>query len=69
MKAADFADELKRLCELAGEGIVSVERETIALTPVLGRLLVRVAAAVFDRYLPRDAYRNGLPANLASKVG
>jgi hypothetical protein len=34
----------------------------------LGRLLVRVVAAVFDRYLPRHAFREGLSAH-ASKVG
>jgi len=35
----------------------------------LGRLLVRVVAAVFDAYLPPEAFREGLPAHLSSKVG
>jgi oxygen-independent coproporphyrinogen-3 oxidase len=62
-----FADELARVNEL-GE-LAIVEPEEIRLTAPLGRLLVRVVAAVFDRYLPRDAYRDGLPSHLASKVG
>jgi hypothetical protein len=28
-----------------------------------------VVAAVFGAYLPPEAYRNGLPAHLSSKVG
>jgi hypothetical protein len=31
--------------------------------------LVRVVAAVFDRYLPKFAFREGLPEAQASKVG
>ncbi|MCI0457986.1 MAG: oxygen-independent coproporphyrinogen III oxidase [Gemmataceae bacterium] len=64
-----FADELRRLDELVGEGIVFVDAGAIRLTEPLGRLLARVAAAAFDRYLPPGAYREGLPAALASKVG
>jgi oxygen-independent coproporphyrinogen-3 oxidase len=64
-----FASELSRLRDLEGEGLVRREADRILLTAPLGRLLVRVVAAVFDRYLPADAYRNGLPAHLASKVG
>lgn len=63
-----FAAELDRLRELEADGLVEVGDE-IRLTPVLGRLLVRVVAAAFDRYLPAGAYRHGLPAALASKVG
>lgn len=64
-----FADELRRLASLADDGLVALEDERIVLTVPLGRLLVRVVAAVFDRYLPPDAYRVGLPAHLSSKVG
>ena len=48
---------------------VATDKETISLTAPLGRLLVRVAAAVFDRYLPSTAFRDGLPAYMSSKVG
>lgn len=64
-----FHDECKRLRELADDGLVTIDSATIRLTQPLGRLLVRVVAAVFDAYLPRNAYREGMPANLLSKVG
>jgi oxygen-independent coproporphyrinogen-3 oxidase len=64
-----FADEQERLRDLESYGLVQCDRETIRLTAPLGRLLVRVVAAVFDSYLPRHAYCEGLPANLASRVG
>lgn len=63
-----FADEERRLRELSDEGLVTNVADAICLTEPLGRLLVRVVAAVFDRYLPRDAFRTGLSAH-ASKVG
>lgn len=66
---AYFADELQRLDVLVREGLVQVEPETIRVTAPLGRLLVRVVAAVFDRYLPANAYREGLAGPQASKVG
>ncbi len=64
-----FADEIARLRDLERDGIVRLAADAIELTPVLGRLLMRVAAAVFDAYLPRDAYRVGLPAAASSAVG
>jgi oxygen-independent coproporphyrinogen-3 oxidase len=64
-----FAGELERLRTLADDGLVELKSESIAVTPVLGRLLVRVVATVFDRYLPRDAYLVGLPVNQAPRVG
>jgi oxygen-independent coproporphyrinogen-3 oxidase len=64
-----FADELDRLADLEADGLVEVTPDAVRLTPVLGRLLVRVAAAVFDAYLPPDSFREGLPSHLASKVG
>lgn len=64
-----FADELGRLQVLIDEGIAENDGEAVRLTPVLGRLLVRVAAAVFDRYLPPEAFREGLGQEQSSKVG
>jgi oxygen-independent coproporphyrinogen-3 oxidase len=64
-----FADELKRLQELIDEGIAEEDEETVRLTEPLGRLLVRVVAAVFDRYLPPTAFREGLSLQASSKVG
>lgn len=66
---AYFASELDRLRTLESQGIVELDPRSIRLTPLLGRLLVRVVAAVFDRYLPPQAYREGLPAGGSSKVG
>jgi oxygen-independent coproporphyrinogen-3 oxidase len=63
-----FADEQSRLRELDDEGLVALEADAVRLTAPLGRLLVRVVAAVFDRYLPADAFRAGLSAR-ASQVG
>jgi oxygen-independent coproporphyrinogen-3 oxidase len=64
-----FADELRRVDELAADGLVLVEPEVLRLTSPLGSLLVRVVAAVFDKYLPATAYRDGLPTHLSSRVG
>lgn len=64
-----FADELVRLSELADEGLVHAQSDSLRLTVPLGRLLVRVVAAVFDRYLPPAAFREGLPPAQSSKVG
>jgi oxygen-independent coproporphyrinogen-3 oxidase len=64
-----FRVEQEALARLSEEGLVEIEGGTVRLTEPLGRLLVRVVAAVFDRYLPPDAYRNGLPAQQSSRVG
>jgi oxygen-independent coproporphyrinogen-3 oxidase len=64
-----FGDELKRLHELVDEGIAEHDDEAVRLTQPLGRLLVRVIAAVFDRYLPPTAFREGLAPQESSKVG
>jgi hypothetical protein len=63
-----FGEEESRLRALSEQGLVILETDIIRLTAPLGRLLVRVVAAVFDRFLPRDAFRKGLSAH-ASKVG
>ena len=63
-----FAAELERLPELIDEGLANVDGTAIRLT-ALGRLLVRVIAAVFDAYLSAEAFRTGLAQNLSSKVG
>lgn len=64
-----FAPELMRLDALADDGLVVQEAERVRLTAPLGRLLVRVVAAAFDAYLPPEAWREGLPPQLASRVG
>ncbi|MCS7047372.1 MAG: hypothetical protein NZO58_13525, partial [Gemmataceae bacterium] len=64
-----FSNELRQLRLLEAEGLVTLEGPCIRLTTTLGRLLVRVVAAVFDCYLPADAFQRGLPANQSSKVG
>jgi hypothetical protein len=48
---------------------VEVHGKAVRLTEPLGRLLVRVATAVFDRYPPPTAFREGLAPYLSSKVG
>jgi oxygen-independent coproporphyrinogen-3 oxidase len=63
-----FADAMPRLRTLSDEGLVALEAGAVRLTMPLGRLLARVVAAVFDSYLPGDAFRAGLSAH-ASKVG
>jgi oxygen-independent coproporphyrinogen-3 oxidase len=64
-----FADELKRLNELIDQGLVVAHSDSLHLTVPLGRMLVRVVAAVFDRYLPPTAFRDGLSPSQSSKVG
>jgi oxygen-independent coproporphyrinogen-3 oxidase len=66
---AYFASELTHLNRLEEDGLVERGDGLIRLTTPLGRLLVRVVAAVFDRYLPRNAYKEGLPERESSKVG
>jgi oxygen-independent coproporphyrinogen-3 oxidase len=64
-----FAAELERLHLLTDEGLVEATGDVLRLTEPLGRLLVRVVAAVFDRYLPPGAFREGLAPAQSSKVG
>jgi oxygen-independent coproporphyrinogen-3 oxidase len=64
-----FKSERDRLHELEEQGLVATDRDAIRLTSPLGRLLVRVVAAVFDAYLPATAFRDGLSAQEASRVG
>jgi oxygen-independent coproporphyrinogen-3 oxidase len=64
-----FADELGRLRELREEGLVLLGADAVQLLGPLGRLLVRVVAAVFDRYLPPNAFREGLAERPSSRVG
>ncbi len=64
-----FARERNCLRDLIEDGLAYDEPAAIRLSTPLGRLLVRVVAAVFDRYLPPKAYCEGLPAHLSSKVG
>jgi oxygen-independent coproporphyrinogen-3 oxidase len=64
-----FEKELSRLQRLIDVGLATADPDAIKLTSPLGQLLVRVVAAVFDAYLPANAYSVGLSPNLASKVG
>lgn len=48
-----FADDLERLKALEADGLVLVDERRIRVTD-RGRLLLRVIAACFDRYLPRN---------------
>ena len=48
--ASYFKPELERLAALAADGLLSVEREWLTVTP-RGRLLIRNICMVFDRYL------------------
>jgi len=49
-----FAPELQALTEMADDGLVSVDRESITVQP-LGRLLMRNIAMVFDAYMKQAA--------------
>ncbi|MBF0441815.1 MAG: coproporphyrinogen III oxidase, partial [Oligoflexales bacterium] len=64
-----FKDELERIKILEPLGIARTEAEKITLTGLLGRFLVRIAASVFDAYLPPDSYLKGLPNGRGSKIG
>ncbi len=64
-----FAAEMARCVEMAHEGLLTLTPDHITLTTPLGRLLVRVVAAAFDAYLPPNTYKEGLPDNVASRVG
>ena len=45
-----FADELQDIAVFVADGLVTLDREWLSVTP-RGRLLVRAVAMVFDRYL------------------
>lgn len=63
-----FKKEIQRLPTLVDDGLLTMNSESLSLTPKLGRLLVRVVASVFDRYLPEDAFKLG-SADGFSRVG
>ena len=52
-QAADFADALAALQPLAEAGLLQVDAQGITVMPK-GRLLVRIIAMAFDRYLQAD---------------
>ena len=47
-----FADELQRLQQLRDDGLVKLEAEAISVTQ-LGRIFIRNAGMVFDKYLQK----------------
>lgn len=49
-----FSEEIESLKEFEGEGFLSLDENGFALSPVLGRLLVRLVASCFDRYLQEE---------------
>lgn len=63
-----FARELLVLEDLAREGLVELSGLNVTATE-MGRLLLRVIGAVFDAYLPPDAWKLGIKSNLASSAG
>ncbi|MCB9946503.1 MAG: oxygen-independent coproporphyrinogen III oxidase [Rhodospirillaceae bacterium] len=56
-----FAEELKALEPLAGDGIVTIEGEGVVTVPEPARPLLRTVAAVFDRYLGGGHARHSRP--------
>lgn len=52
-----FADELVRLGEMVGDGLVGFDGDRIEVAPA-GRLLIRNVCMVFDRYLGSDGRTN-----------
>jgi oxygen-independent coproporphyrinogen III oxidase len=64
-----FKNERDQLRELVDQGLVRDGKDGICLTIPLGRLLARVVAALFDSYLPPGAFRQGVGADQASKIG
>ena len=53
---------------LAEQGLITRQDGGFALTHPLGRLLTRVVAALFDAYLPPDAFMKGLSPGQASQI-
>jgi oxygen-independent coproporphyrinogen-3 oxidase len=62
-----FELELERLRSLQADGLVELDRERIALTPV-GRLLMRTVAMVFDAYIEAAPQAAALKADSMSRV-
>ena len=67
--ATHFAGELTRLRLLEEDGLIEHRAGSLGLKGLLGRLLARVPAAVFDAYLPPEAFHQGLSSPEASRVG
>lgn len=62
-----FKEEGEALSELEHKGLILCDARQLHVIEPLGQLLVRVVAAVFDRYIPKDAYKRGMSAG--SRVG
>ena len=63
-----FSAMLPGLKLLAEQGLITRQDGGFALTHPLGRLLTRVVAALFDAYLPPDAFMKGLSPGQASQI-
>ncbi len=59
-----FAAELRALAPMAADGLVQMDQNGLALTPV-GRLLMRTVAMVFDAYLRQPVPLISMPDSLA----
>lgn len=64
-----FSREIRECQELQIDRILTIADGVVQLTPVLGRLLVRVVAAVFDGYLPAATFKHGLAEGQSSRTG
>ena len=64
-----FSDRLAALTELETLNIILLDQRQITLKPYVGWLLLRVVAAVFDKFLGPEDWKIGLPSGVASRVG
>lgn len=64
-----FLDRRDALKELEDLGLVTLKPNELEVTAPLGVLLLRIVASVFDAYLAKDAYKTGIEATQASKIG
>ncbi len=53
-----FRKDISSLEALASEGILTMDKKGFELSPILGRLLVRLVASRFDRYLQEETSTN-----------
>ena len=62
-----FSRELDALRQLEADGLVTFSKNFVGVTDPLGRILVRIVASVFDKYIPSGAWRSGVISG-ASRV-
>jgi oxygen-independent coproporphyrinogen III oxidase len=64
-----YRDRLSGLSEMESLGLVTVDEKSITVKPLVGWLLLRVVAALFDKYLGPETWKQGLLDGSASRVG